>query len=254
MDAPTRTCAICGTHFQARLQPWPGGTRLVAVPRRTCSDACASALRARNRTAGRKWTRAETEILLSLAGSHPFESLVRIYNQQASEQGLPRRTKVALRARLQREHGTVVPEYDGWTVKGAARLLGFTRTRLQTWVRQGLLEAPMVARRRVIRTQALRALARQRPELFGGADPDGLAYALDDADWAQQILRDHPRAQTHARPVVRLEDGRVFRCMETAAACVGRKGTNIGRAVRTGKPCGGYTWAWADAPQQERRA
>lgn len=245
-QAPTHICAVCGTQFPLQLRHWPGGTKLKPVKKQTCSAECASVLRVRNRGGGKQWTQAEREILMSLAGDHPLDTLTRIYNRRAMEQGFPRRTKIALRIRLHRDHGSVVPEYDGWGLKAFARLLGFTHTRVRRWIESGHLEAPMVGPRRVIRTRAIRVLARQRPYLLGGADFDGLAYVLDDPEWARQILNDHRRARTHARTVVRVEDGRRFRSTGSAAFAVGRDRSSLNHAIRSGGRCAGYHWRWAD--------
>jgi hypothetical protein len=245
METITRQCTICGTPFQPLMQRLPGGS-LRPTPRQTCSEECREQLRNRNRTANRKWSQVELERLTTLAGQHPFKSLVRLYSRWASANGYPRRTETAIRARLMNDHGTVVPEYDGWPTKTLARMLGINRTRIQLWTRHGDLVAPMVGKRRVIRIQALRDLAQSKPHLFAGCDPEGLGYALDDAEWAQRILAEHPVPRTVAKAVIRVEDGRRFRTIENAAHAVGRTAGNITRALQNGGTCAGYHWRLAD--------
>jgi hypothetical protein len=241
-----RHCEVCGEPFEVPTRLDFKG-RVSYSPRRTCSQTCAIALQKRSHHGGKRWTAAEEIQLTLLAGTMPLPELKRHFRQWAALTGHPRRSDQAISHHLVALGLSAVPELDCWTLAGLARLLGLKRTRVQQWLARGVVDAPRVGNNRVFRAAALRETAMARPQLFGGADPEGLALVLGDAEWARELLARYPQPPNADRAVVRVTDGRRFRSITVAAHATGCQTRHIRDACDKKHRCRGHYWRYADA-------
>lgn len=194
------------------------------------------------------WTAAELGELEALAGTLPWPLFPQHWNRWATANGFPARTAAALRSRLRKLGHTTAPDSGEWFTTGQiTEIAGLGRGTAESWVRRyrGILR-PAFRKRYYIHRRRLHALAREHPRLFGGIDPEPLAYLIGDETLAQQIAE-----QFTARPRGYCPHARAVKCMETrvvypsqlaAARAVYVVPSAIHWAITTGRPIAGFHW------------
>lgn len=202
-----------------------------------------------------RWSAAETEYLLELAGDVPGPLLADRYNRWAAQQGHPRRSHQALRLRAER-FGYNIHAVGAWLTTGAiAQILEIAPHVPGYWAEQWpeiLKPYQPKARpgswrrgRVYISRVALRAFARCRPEQLGGIREANLLCLLENEQLAEQIAANYPSRPPNRqlRPVRCVETGEVFPTRRAAARAVFVTECNIGGALAGRiKTAGGFHW------------
>lgn len=186
----------------------------------------------------RSWQPAEVERLTALAGELPVPLLVQRWNAWARRVGLPPRTEASLRRKAMALGLSLVARGEWVMIGAAARQMGRSIGCMQEWTRHGWLRH----RRGVVWRPSLVALARERPHLFAGCDPDGLRQLLQDTELAEGILTAYPRCRAmpcRPRAVECVTTGQVFPSMRAAGRALHLDGSAVALAVREGRPAAG---------------
>ena len=195
---------------------------------------------------GRRWTTAEGAQLEHLAGNVPGPLIPRAFNAWAREHGIPQRTPVSVKRQIERRHLSLRVCGDWITTGVIAHILGISLTTPLYWIQRGILPARQFHRSSrqpwFIRRADVVALARQRPELFGGIERGRLAQLLENERLADQITAEHHRRQNTPRRVRCVETGRLYRSTREAARAVFVARQLIQRAISTGRRAGGFHW------------
>lgn len=180
-----------------------------------------------------RWTRAESDHLLSLAGDYPWPMVPLLYNRWAKTNDSPRRTEVALRIRVDALGGTLTAAGHWVTTGSIAATLGLHHAVPAYWCQRHptILQpyqrkpGPRSTRKRggyiYVRRDRLRTFARLHPDQLGGLQLGPLIMVLEDEALAAQIVANHPtRPPTCTQPVpVRcVETGQVFPSYAAAGA------------------------------------
>jgi hypothetical protein len=163
------------------------------------------------------WTKAEEELLASLAGEMPFSIATKVYMAQASSRGFPKRTRVALevRAKIIGVHRTSTGE---WLSTGdIAKALDVSIQTIVRWVDDKGLKARIIKKKRWIKRCDLRGFARQYPALFGGLSEPQLIQLLDQEGIAKWLAEKNLPLRRISLPVFCVETGKKFRSIKEAA-------------------------------------
>lgn len=198
---------------------------------------------------GIPWTPTELLWLEELAGNVPPPALPTRYNGLAVSNGYPRRTPEAIESRVRRSQLTT-SAIGNWITTGlAAKLLGFSgasNNPINLWVERGYLKARRFgsgfSSPTYIRRCDLRALARERPELFAGIEEPRLIQVLEDEALAAEIAQNHPRRKARPRPVRCVETGKVYPTVRAAARQIYVTPRAITWAIETGNRAAGRHW------------
>jgi len=167
------------------------------------------------------WTKAEDELLASLASDMPFSMVTTVYRQQAPVRGFPMRTRVALevRARIIGVHKTSTGE---WLSTGdIAKALDVSIQTIVRWVDDKGLKAKIIKKKRWIKRCDLRVFAMQYPGLFGGLGKPQLIQLLDQEGIAKWLAEKNLPLRRMCLPVFCVETGRRFRSIKEAARFAG---------------------------------
>lgn len=160
------------------------------------------------------------------------------FNAWAKRQGLPPRSEASLRRKALGLGLSVVPQGEWVMIGAAARQIGRSIGCLQEWTRHGWLRH----RRGTVWRPSLVALARERPHLFAGCNPDGLRELLQDAALTDAILAAYPARRAmpcRPRAVECITTGQVFPSMRAAGRALHLDGSAVALAVREDRPAGG---------------
>lgn len=210
-----------------------------------------------------RWTAAETEHLLGLAGDYPWPMLPLLYNRWAKANGYPRRTEVALRLRID-DQGGALTAVGAWITTGSiATTLGIHHATPAYWCQRHptILQPfqrkpdPRSKRQRggyiYVRRDRLRAFGRQCPDQLGGLPLGPLVMVLEDANLAERILEAYPNRPQRASvpvPVRCVDTGQVFPSQTAAGAACHISPSAIGEACRgRNKTAAGFRWERLEA-------
>jgi hypothetical protein len=197
-----------------------------------------------------RWGPAETDRLDYLAGNVPFPLIPAAYNQWAIRQGYQKRTANAIHQRARRQRLTTRVFGDWLTTGVIAKTLGVASSMPRRWICSEGLPATQLHhgawRPWYVRRSDLVALARRRPELFGGIEPGRLVQLLENERLADTIAAAHTRRANTPKRVHCVEMGRTFVSIRDAARTVFVSRQLIQIAIRTGARAAGYHWAWAE--------
>lgn len=190
------------------------------------------------------WSPAEIDFLSELGDSLPIDMLALKFRRRAKARGWPIRTKSAIRTKLVKlkiSTRTNSPlRLDDYTsTGGAAMILGCSKFRVAR-----ILDKPRNAeiaqmvrsgRLRYVNPEGWRRLARERPEVFRGLDPDRLFQLLEDRDLAEDIAARFPLPYRE-HPIRCIETGRVWLSARKAAADLFVHPTSIFCAIKQQRP------------------
>lgn len=192
---------------------------------------------------GSRWTAAELEMLLHLAGNEPSDRMIGIYNKWATTSGYDTRTERSITIAINRR-GCSYRAVGEWVTTGyVGAVLGRSRRTIAAWVRRGLIRSHKRAcGQSYIRRSDIVAMARRNPEILGGIERDRLWALLEDEGLAESIATSHPRHHSQHQPVIAVELRRQFPSITRAAAQVFVTPPAIRRAIRTGGTAAGYHW------------
>lgn len=200
-----RTCVTCGKEFTPPLRS--NGAPSQA---QTCSQLCKVRLTRQSYT---RWTKAEIELLRSLAELTPPCHMKAKYNSIASKMNLPKRSFKAIKSKCNKTGIIIRPEVQTYHVPHVAKCLGVCKTTIYTWIQEEGLKA---SRRRnspyshyYISHKDLKAFVRKHPEKFGGVDPLNLFVLIDDKDLADRVTQQYPKKFVSQFPPTRM------RCVTT---------------------------------------
>ncbi len=197
-----------------------------------------------------RWGPAETDRLDYLAGNVPFPLIPAAYNEWAVKHEHPKRSANAIHQRARRQRLTTRVFGDWLTTGVIAKTLGVANSMPRRWIRGEGLPAKQLHhgawRPWYVRRCDLVALARRRPELFGGIGRGRLAQLLENEQLADAIAAAHTRRANTPKRVRCVESGRVFVSIRDAARTVFVSRQLIQIAIRTGARAAGYHWTWAE--------
>jgi hypothetical protein len=180
----------------------------------------------------------------------PFPLIPAAYNQWAIRQGYQKRTANAIHQRARRQRLTTRVFGDWLTTGVIAKTLGVASSMPRRWICSEGLPATQLHhgawRPWYVRRSDLVALARRRPELFGGIEPGRLVQLLENERLADTIAAAHTRRANTPKRVRCVEMGRTFVSIRDAARTVFVSRQLIQIAIRTGARAAGYHWAWAE--------
>lgn len=189
-----------------------------------------------------------------LAGNIPFPLIPATYNQWATREGYPRRSANAIHQRARRQRLTTRVFGDWLTTGVIAETLGVDASMPRRWIRSDGLPARQLHhgawRPWYVRRSDLVALARRRPELFGGIERGRLVQLLENERLADVIAAAHPRRSNTPRRVRCVELGREFASIRDAARAVFVSRQLIQIAIRTGARAAGYHWVAVPLPNR----
>lgn len=194
---------------------------------------------------GRRWQPVEDARLQELSGDMPWPIVVAEMRRSARQHGWPPRTECAIRARaldiglITTCHGQMV------SMCQVARALRANKRTITIWIADGRLTERRINRRRWIPRSALRRLARQSPELFGGLTEGELFRLLDSEPLAAEIAAMGLKRLPRVRPVVCVETGWRYASIAAAARASYVTPATLRNAVRNGWRAGGRTWRLA---------
>lgn len=198
---------------------------------------------------GIPWSPTELAWLEDLAGNVPPAALASRYNRLAVSHGFSRRTPEAIESRARRSQLTIAAIGDWITTGLTAKLLGFSgasNNPVNLWVERKYITArrfsPAISAPSYIRRCDLRALARERPELFAGIEEPRLIQVLEDEALATEIAQNHRRRKARPRPVRCVETGTVYPTVRAAARQIYVTPRAITWAIDTGNRAAGHHW------------
>ena len=192
------------------------------------------------------WTHKECMRLMELAGDMPMDMLSRIWNGEATRHGWPKRSRMAIKERVNRLGMSVVPVGKWLSLGALSEMTGITQSALNQWVHAGLLSSQQRVRcgKHYVNRRDLRRLARQEPWKFGGCSADGLFLALEDRALADQIAAEYPFRPRARRGVRCLTLGKEWESSREAAAELHCEAGTIRKAIRGGHRCLGMDWEY----------
>jgi hypothetical protein len=181
-----------------------------------------------------KWTEPEIELLRSLAGDMPWPMVVKAYRQHASTRKLTPRSPTAL-LRYAEDYGIHRRCVGEWlTTVHVAKSMNTSVFSVYRWIRDKRLESKTINRQHWISRAALRKLAKNEPELFGGLSEAELMQLLDQEGIARSVAEQKLPARSVTRPVACLETGQRFASIGAAARAAGVSKETIRKAVIEG--------------------
>lgn len=236
-----RICTVCGYKFFPPLVSQSRTSR-----RTTCSKECAHKLNVRRRS---YWSQEDLQILRDIAESLPPRQLVQVFNNLASKQNRPTRTRNAIYLKCNDLKLSVYPLYNTLTTDRIVSALKIDENKIYRWISRGLKTtrgSHKNAARHYITIEHLRKFARLHPEEFAGVNRDELFMLIEDKDLADQIKEQHPKRIFGAMRVRCLETGEVFPSQAAAAKHFYLYRSALYRAVKYGKAVGGYHFQRVD--------
>lgn len=197
----------------------------------------------RSRKTYRLWTPAELDKLEEYVGQTPFQQACHRWNHWAGQQGIPTRTAQSLRKKAQELGLTAFAWGDMVLIGTVSKLLGKNRTTVQRWVQGGWINRHGTGRASALSRKELRALARDRPQLFGGVDRCALVQLLEDERLVDWLLEQAPRRWQSSRNGHRIRW--VNRGLEFPSyAAAGRAAHIDSKAIRQGVIEGRLVCGW----------
>ena len=233
-----RVCVICGYKF---FPPRISQTRI--SKRTTCSDDCAHQLNVERRN---HWSKLDLQILHDIAESLPSRKLVQVYNNLATKNNRPTRTRNAIFLKCNDLKLSVKPLYNNLTTARIIKELGIDSNIMYRWIyHKGLKTARGSSKQyahHYITNADLRKFARKHPEEFAGIDPAQLFLMLEDEDLVEYIKENHPVRIKHAGPMkVRcVETKQVFQSQAQAAKHFHLSRSALYRAINLGRRAAGH--------------
>jgi hypothetical protein len=196
-----------------------------------------------------KWSPEELEQLQSLVGDVPWPMVMARYNTCAKIKGWPQRTEIAL-LRKCHDLGIQRRSVGEWITTGLVKeLMGISYFAVQRWIKEGWLPSVRFGEGRPhshhIKRSDLRALARQRPDLFGGQSEATLIQLLDNERLAEEIAAMNLPKPRQAIPVICVEQGRRYPSIGIAARSVYVTPQRLRAVVNTDCTAAGYHWKTA---------
>lgn len=127
------------------------------------------------------WTQKELDYLSEIGETDHVVILCKKYCRQASRQGWTKRSHGAIKYRLTALGFSHVPELNGWTGSGLARILGIKPNRVNNWCAKKKLISRKVEgfREQRILQSDLEIFAREHPLCLRDVDPLNLRTVLD---------------------------------------------------------------------------
>lgn len=189
------------------------------------------------------YSEGELELLQSFAGDMPWQLVPRHYNRHASIKGYPHRTNSSLKAACDRRGISRASTGEWITAAYISRMMGISDFSVRQWRKRGWLPATQFGNRgkgsiAYIRRRDLRALARERPSLFGGLSVAALTQLLSDEVLAEEIAN-------MELPKPRMGQTRQIICVET-----GKRYPSIREAAKANYVVTGTLWKVIDRPNR----
>lgn len=243
MKAPRRkrACTVCGYKFFPPILSKSRTSRRI-----TCSEECAHKLNVRRRN---YWSQEDLQILRDIAESLPPYQLVQVFNNLASKQNRPTRTRNAIFLKCNDLKLSVYPLYSTLTTDRIVSALGIDENKIYRWINKGLKTtrgSRKNAARHYITIENLRKFACSYPEEFAGVNRDELFLLIEDEDLVDQIKQQHPKPIFGAMRVRCLETGEVFPSQAAAAKHFYLYRSALYKAVKFGQAVAGYHFQRVD--------
>lgn len=196
--------------------------------------------------AGFSWSRKEIEKLEQLVGSVPYPIVHIYYNEWALESSFTKRTKRSVYCKINSLSLDKEMVDDWLTMAAVAKLLGIPEYAPRRWATCKMVKAVKFSKRRgatwYVKRSQLISLAKRKPYLFGGINPDNLFNLFENKELADQIAFHYPRRMTDPKAVVALETGKVFPSISAAARSAFVHPSSILHAIRTSGTSAGLHW------------
>ena len=191
------------------------------------------------------WTKPEIELLEDLIGYYFIHDLVKIYNQKASELGLPTRNYNGITVKLRRLGMSQKPSLDSFSGTDIATILGVNRRTVYEWQAKEGLPSRKVAKNKVVITKKdFTRWVRSRPYLLYGISKEQLELIIDDRKLINECSQRKPVQRRHPVPVVNLNTGQKFKSIKEAARKTFNGVQTIRRSIRSQRPTAfGDRWA-----------
>ena len=221
-------CEYCGRSFDGKS--------------RTCSRRCAAKLGSPN-----GWPIEAEDWLEERAGLVPLSEITMAYRQIAEGRGWPLRGKNAIRSKLLRLGHNQRCELDNVTRAELARMLGIGHGRVKNWTKSGLKCRWLSRTHTAVQISDVRQFLLRHPDMAIRIDPDKLAWVVGEPA-AQKIVS---RIKSNGRcglprPVVNLTTGKQYGTIAAAARDSFVQPMSLSSALRRGKSCAGYQWAYLE--------
>jgi hypothetical protein len=186
-----------------------------------------------------RWTAAETDRILDLAGDLPWPLALAAYHRWAADHGHPQRTDKALALYVQEQGGTIYAMGE-WVTAGACCTAWHIKTgTMGRWLKRHRdilrpVQPTGALGRFYIRRANLRAFARQLPHLLGGIAAADLFLILEDQELSDHIATAFPRrplSPVQKRPVRCIDTGVIYPSVRDAARAIPCSISAISQAV-----------------------
>lgn len=183
------------------------------------------------------WTKEEINILEELAGYHPFERLVKLYQSVAAKRGLRYRTRYAIKRKMELLGISRTPIFDMINATELSRILGRNYHTILNWIYGKKFKAQKTGRVYSISIKEITDFARREPEFFYGIDYAQLSCVLTDLDLARELASKKTLFKAK-KPVsiYNLKTGKIFKSIGEAAKYHNCSHQSILRSLNSNKP------------------
>ena len=207
------------------------------------------------------WTAAEADLLEKISGLYPSFDIADRYNTRAKRRGLPKRTKNAVLAQMQRMGCSTIATEDNWSIANLARLLGIPNERVRSWLMGsscngrragGILPYRKAKRIVAISKLDFRKFAIDYPGRLRGIDAEHLLYVLGERDLVTRIINMGYPTGGYKHRIKNLESGEIFNSARAAGRSLHMDGSHILRQTKLGKKAYGVQFEIVSVASQEK--
>lgn len=189
-----------------------------------------------------RWRSDELKYLDRHLHSCSFSQLVEKMQVWQRHHHQPVRSIDAIRQKAYKRGRKSEYQEDNLSIAQLAQMLDVSRHRVKLWVGHGLPKIQKHKNREVsIAISDFQQWARSQPHYLHGIDRARLGYLLGDA-----AIDNIPLKSPFRRRVKCLDNHQVFPNIATAARAIGVHKVTLGRAIESGRSCGGYRWEAID--------
>ena len=193
-----------------------------------------------------RWSPVEVDQLCSLAGDYPWSLVCLYYNQWAKRCGYPVRSESSMQNRLRRSGGSQSSIGHFISTATIFELARISDTTISRWCANGKLKHYRQGLKLYVHREALKQLAKDRPEFFAGLTYADLFLLFESEQLAEQLSQ-MPRMikPGTAVPVRCKETGMRYRCASQAAKAYHVTRSAIHWSIKSGHRAGGVHWECA---------
>ena len=193
------------------------------------------------------WAPDEINMLAGLAGDQPWVFLPAIYRRWAVQAGFPLRSDAELLQAATDLKLSLQPVCNWLSPTDVAFYLDRAPVTIRRWVAKGLVKIRHSKQARGpywLSRDDLKRLAKKRPDLFAGGDPNKLFMLLERQDLADHIQQNYAVCHGRTRKVQCVETGRIFPSAVAADRSMHHADGAVTQSISTGSRSGGYHWRY----------